>query len=97
MKVGVGVGFQVKGVVVVVVVVVSLLSVVTLIVGLLVGLEVNTWAVGLGVTTLATDFSILSISLPMTFGGFLGKPPFTGINPKLLKELMVFSLMKVGY
>ena len=66
LKVGVGVGFQVKGVVVVVVVVVSLLSVVTLIVGLLVGLAVTIDAVGFGVASCPASFSLLCISLTDT-------------------------------
>ena len=64
MKVGVAVGFQVEGVVVVdVVVVVVVVSVVTLIVGMLVGLAVTIDAVGFGVTACTGGFSLLSISL----------------------------------
>ena len=63
MKVGVAVGFQVEGVVVVdVVVVVVVVSVATLIVGMLVGLAVTIDAVGFGVTTCKPGLSLLSIS-----------------------------------
>ena len=92
--VGTDVGDQVKGMVVVVVVP----SAVTLTVGLLVGLAVNSWAVGLGVATPNSGLSILSISVKIKFdGGSVSEPPFTGINLKSLKELMVFSLMKLGH
>jgi hypothetical protein len=60
-------------------------------------LAVNTLGVGIGVTMPVPVFSILCISLSMKFGDSLSEPPFTGINPKSLKELMVFSLLKVGY
>ena len=93
--VGTDVGDQVKGMVVVIVVP----SAVTLTVGLLVGLAVNTWAVGIGVAMPDPPFSILSISSRIKFGrgGSVSEPPFTGINSKSLKELMVFSLMKLGH